>query len=299
MRAIITEGGLPSVGERSEPQAQPGQVRIAVKAVSLNRGNLRQVAGSLVDVVGWDVAGVDARGRRVAALVDEGGFAEVVYAHPDRVAEIPDGVSFAQASALPVAALTALRCIRDHAQVLSGQRLLITGGAGGVGVFAVQMGAEIGARVTAVVGDDRKAAFVQDLGAHEAVVVARGASLSDVFEQRRFEAILESAGGAWLAQSIRLLAPSGVVALFGNSSGDETTFNPRDLFGNSGRVHGFFLFRTPAPRTVGRDLEALLGRVAAGKLRVPIDRDYPFDEAPLAFEQLRARDVHGKIVLTL
>ncbi|TAM85249.1 NADP-dependent oxidoreductase, partial [bacterium] len=297
--AIVSEDGKPSIGERPEPPRGEGTVRIAVKAMGLNRGNLRQVANSLVDIAGWDVAGIDEQGRRVVALVTEGGFAEVVYAHHESVAPIPENVSFETAAALPVAALTALRCIRDQAQLLPGQRLLITGAAGGVGTFAIQMAAEIGARVVGLVGDAQKAAYAAKLGAHETVVIGRGSSLLDALAERRFEAILESAGGAWLAQAMKLLAPGGVIALFGNSSGEPTAFEPRDLFGNSGRVHGFFVFKTPAPRTIGHDLAAILDRVAAGKLRVPIDRTYPFHEAAGAFAQLKARDVRGKIVLTL
>lgn len=299
MKAIVTEDGRPSVGERPEPARREGTVRINVKAMGLNRGNLRQVSNRLVDIAGWDVAGIDEQGQRVVALVPEGGFAEVVYAHHENVAPIPDGITFETAAALPVAALTALRCIRDQAQLLPGQRLLITGAAGGVGTFAIQIAAEIGARVVGVVGDAQKAAYAADLGAHETVVAGRGSSLLDALAERRFEAILESAGGAWLAQAMKLLAPGGAIALFGNSSGEPTTFEARDLFGNSGRIHGFFVFKTPAPRTVGHDLAAILDRVAAGKLRVPIDCTYPFEEAASAFAQLKARDVRGKIVLTL
>jgi|GEM_PF-5848887 len=299
MKAIVTEGGVPSVRERPEPTRPNGHTRIDVMAVALNRGNLRQVANQLVDVVGWDVAGIDERGRRVVALVPSGGFAQVVHANPDCVCEIPDGVPFEVAAALPVAALTALRCIRDQVQLLAGQRVLVTGAAGGVGVFAVQMAAEIGARVTAVVGDAAKATFVTELGAHEAVIVERGQGLAPALEGRRFEAMLESVGGAWLGDAIRLLARGGAIVLFGNSSGEATVFQPRDLFGNSGRILGFYVFETPSPRTVARDLEAILSRVEAGKLRVPIERVYPFDEAPRAFEQLASRDVRGKIVLKL
>ena len=298
MRAIVTEDGTPSIGERPEPARREGMVRIAVKAMGLNRGNLRQVANRLVDIAGWDVAGIDEQGRRVVALVPEGGFAEVVSAQIDNVAPIPDRVSFETAAALPVAALTALRCIRDQAQLLPGQRLLITGAAGGVGTFAIQMAAEIGARVVGVVGDEQKAAFAAQLGAHETVVVG-GGSLLDTLGERRFEAILESAGGRWLAGAMTLLAPGGVIALFGNSSGEPTTFEPRDLFGSFRRIHGFFVFSTPSPRTVRDDLTAILDRVAAGKLRVPVDHTYPFDDAARAFAQLKARDVRGKIVLTL
>ncbi|TAM76695.1 NADP-dependent oxidoreductase [bacterium] len=297
MRAIVTEDGKPSIGERPEPRRE-GTVRIAVKAMGLNRGNLRQVASRLVDIAGWDVAGIDEQGQRVVALVPEGGFAEAVCAEPENIAPIPDGVSFETAAALPVAALTALRCIRDQAQLLPGQRLLITGAAGGVGTFAIQMAAEIGARVVGVVGDAQKAAYATQLGAHETVVAGRG-SLLEALAERRFEAILESVGGTWLAQAMKLLAPGGVIALFGNSSSEPTTFEARDLFGNSRRIHGFFVFSTPAPRTIGHDLAAILDRVAAGKLRVPVDRVYPFDEAVSAFAQLKARDVRGKIVLTL
>jgi len=148
-------------------------------------------------VPGQDIAGVVLRqaasgkgppvGTRVVALVDDSGWAERVAVPSHRMAVLPDGVSFAEAATLPVAGLTALRTLR-HGGALIGRRVLITGAAGGVGTLAIQIAAQSGAHVTAVVGRPERAAGLKELGATE-VVDGIGAA------QGRFALILESAGG--------------------------------------------------------------------------------------------------------
>ena len=231
MLGLVTtpEGKAPmELRELPEPTAQRNEALVEVRAFSLNRGELRSIRNNGEGwIPGQDVAGVVVQqaadgsgppvGARVVALTDEFGWAQRVAVLSHRMAELPDGVSFAQACTLPVAGLTALRTLR-HGAPLLGKRVLITGAAGGVGTLAVQLAARSGARVTAVVGRADRATGLQELGASE---VIQGIDKA----QGRFGLILESAGGASLAQAIKLVEAKGVVVVYGNSSGEPTTIS--------------------------------------------------------------------------
>src|SRR5436190_2945899 len=159
MLAIVNTPGGPepvAIREVTEPEQRPNEALVAVRAFSLNRGELRLFQ---VRPEGWrtgqDIAGIvlkqadgsgPAAGTRIVALCDWEGWAERAAVPSHRIAPIADNVSFPQAASLPVAGLTALRSLR-HGAPLLGKRVLITGAAGGVGNLAVQLAARSGARV--------------------------------------------------------------------------------------------------------------------------------------------------------
>src|SRR5579864_9537561 len=182
MKALVNtpKGPAPvELRELPEPEPAPHEALIAVKAFSLNRGELTLMR---IRPEGWrpgqDISGVVMRaaadgsgpkeGTRVVGLMDWHGWAERAAVSTHRLAALPEQVSFAAAAALPVAGLTALRTLR-HGAPLLGRRVLITGAAGGVGNLAVQLAAHSGARVTAVVGGPERAAVLDGLGATEIV----------------------------------------------------------------------------------------------------------------------------------
>jgi NADPH:quinone reductase len=175
----------------------------------------------------------------------------------DRMAVLPDAVSFPQAATLPVAGLTALRTLR-HGAPLLGKRVLITGAAGGVGTIAVQLAARSGARVTAVVGRAERGNGLQELGAIEVIEgIEKG--------QGRFGLILESVGGASLAHAIKLVEAKGTVVVFGNSSGEPTTLTFADFRGApNSRVQSFSYFTSEAEERFAPDLALLVSLVADG-----------------------------------
>ena len=159
-----------------EPTPADNEALVEVHAFSLNRGELSSFARNKEGwVPGQDVAGVVLRqaangagppaGANVVALVDDFGWAQRAAVPSHRMAVLRKNVSFAQAAILPVAGLTALRTLR-HGGALVGRRVLITGAAGGVGTLAVQIAAQSGAHVTAVVGSPERAAGLQELGAN-------------------------------------------------------------------------------------------------------------------------------------
>jgi NADPH:quinone reductase len=286
------------IQEAGEPEVAADQVLIEVRAFSINRGELSLLAARPGWRPGQDVAGVvvaaaaDGRGpregARVVAAVDGGGWAQRVAAPVTRVAELPESVGFAQAATLPVAGLTALRALRE-AGTLLGRRVLVTGAAGGVGQFAVQLGAAAGAEVTAAVGSPERGSELTALGA------ARLVTYDELGGP--FDAALESVGGPVLEASIRALAPGGVVILYGRAS-DQPAQVSIASFGGKHRasIRSFYIYQTGVD-TFGEDLAFLAGLVGAGRLRPLIGAERSWREASAVVRLLRERQLHGKAVL--
>ena len=295
MKALVSDGeGGVRLSEVPAPETPPGWALIEAEAVSVNRGELRPLFRDPGAVHGWDVAGrlaQDApalgldRGTRVVAMVDGGAWAELVPARLDRLAAVPDGVSTAQAAALPVAGLTALQALRLGGPLI-GRRVLITGAAGGVGRFAVQIARLGGARVTGVA---RRPDGLEALGA-DAVVAA--------IEEARgpFDLILESVGGDSLTHALSLLAPGGDLVSFGSSSGEPGALDPRALFNGApgARIHAYQVFEVPG---AAADLALLLELVRAGRLDPHVERVADWQDAGAMLEALAARRIGGKGVL--
>lgn len=287
--------------EIADPRPADDAALIAVRAFSLNRGELASFARNKTGwVPGQDVAGVvlqaaangkgPAAGTRVVALVDDFGWAERAAVPAHRIAVLPDSVTFAQAAALPVAGLTALRTLRFGGSLL-GRRVLVTGAAGGVGTLAVQLAARSGALVTAVVGNPQRAMGMAALGATEVVqgiASARG----------RFALILESSGGESLSRAVALVEPRGTVVVFGNASGQPTTLSFADFrSAPNARIQTFSYFTSEPEDRFAPDLAILVGLVADGSLKPQIGIEADWRDLLDVAEQLRARQVAGKAVL--
>lgn len=303
MRALVnTPGGAAPVTLRDvpEPVPAPNEALVAVKAFSLNRGELRSFVNNPEGwIPGQDVAGIvlraaangrgPAAGTRVVALTDEFGWAERVAVSAHRMAPLPDNVSFAQAATLPVAGLTALRCLRLEG-ALVGRRVLITGAAGGVGTLAIQIAAASGAHVTAVIGSPERAAGLSALGAHEIVIGIDNAA-------GRYALILESAGGASLSAAVKRIEPNGTVVVYGNSSGEPSTIGFMDFRpAQNARIQSFFYFTSGPEEQFAPDLSLLVSMIADGKLRPVIGVEQSWTTIATVAESLRSRQVPGKAV---
>ncbi len=290
------------LAELPEPAPAPHEALIAVHAFSLNRGELTLMR---IRPEGWrpgqDISGVvlkeaadgsgPKQGTRVVGLLDWHGWAERAAVSVHRLAPLPDAVTFAEAAALPVAGLTALRTLR-HGAPLLGRRVLITGAAGGVGNLAVQLAVRSGAHVTAVVGGTERGKAVAALGAHEVV--------DDIAKaQGKFWHILESAGGASLKTAIGLLEPRGTVVVFGNSSGEETSLSFRD-FGaaNNSRIQSFHSFASGPEEAFAPDLALLVSLIAERALKPQIVERSWKDFARVA-QELRDRRINGKAIFRI
>ena len=302
MLAVVNTPGAAApvaIREVDERPAKPNEAIVAVNAFSLNRGEMRLFQ---TRHAGWrpgqDIAGIvlseaedgsgPPAGARVVCLADWEGWAERAVVPSHRMAVLPDNVSFADAAALPVAGLTAMRTLRHGTPVL-GKRVLITGAAGGVGNLAVQIAAHAGAHVTAVVGSAERAKVLDGLGAAAVVTDIEDA-------QGRFELILEAAGGASLAAAIARVEAKGVVVIYGNSSGESTPINFRDFAEHqNARLQGFHYFTSEPEEKFEPDLALLVSLVAEGALK-PRIVEHDWSEIPAVGAQLLARGIAGKAV---
>ena len=307
MRALLARPSAPhglELGEIDSPRPGSDEALVAVRAVSLNRGEARYLPRREEGTVhGWDVAGVveqaaadgsgPAEGERVVGLVSEGAWAEQAAVPTARLAALPDEVSFEDAATLPVAGMTAVRAL-EVAGPLMGRRVLVTGASGGVGRFAIQLARDGGAHVTGVSSSPERAGGLADLGADEVISELTA-------EGEPFDVILESVGGASLAAALARVAPWGTIVTFGNSSSEETTFDVSPFYALPGaRLIGLRVFDELDRHASGvRDLRLLAERVAAGRLDTQISVTRSWREAGPTLEDLIERRVRGKAVLTI
>ncbi|AZO21708.1 MULTISPECIES: zinc-binding dehydrogenase [unclassified Mesorhizobium] len=304
MLALITSPdsatGL-KLAKVEDPRPLANEALVSAQATSLNRGELRLLAIRPNGFIpGQDVVGIveqaaadgsgPAVGTRVAALVDQAGWAERVAVPTDRLAVLPDEVSFASAATLPVAGTTALRTLR-HGGGLAGQRVLITGASGAVGRFQIQIAREQGAHVTTVAAS-RHDEDLRRLGAGQVVEQIELA-------EGPFSLITESVGGESLAHAIERVAPGGVIVMFGSSSGELTPVGFRQFVpGHEGARLQTFAYYTSGSG-IGADIAWLLGLVAAGRLETRVALTVPWTEIAQALDSLRQRSISGKAVLTI
>ena len=304
MRALISDPPHVRLGEAEEPRPQPNEALVDVRAVSLNRGEVRRLAAAATGMVpGWDLAGVvakaaadgsgPAQGAPVVGLLSSGAWAQRAAVPTAALGELPPEVSFAAASTLPVAGLTALRTLRVAGTSL-GKRVLVTGAAGGVGRLAVQLASRAGAHVTAVARDSERAEGLDRLGAAEVVFELEP-------EGEQFDVILESAGGSSLAAALQRVAAEGTVVSFGDSSREPVTFPASAFYRSPGAsLYGFFVFNeVERSGSATRDLEYLAGLIASGELDPQISLSAGWRDAREAIEALLDRRVRGKAVLEL
>jgi NADPH:quinone reductase-like Zn-dependent oxidoreductase len=300
------------VEEVERPELTEGRVLVRVKAAGVNMAEWHLMTGMPTiarlafglrrpkdPLLGQDVAGVVEHvgpGVTSVAVGDEvfgsgvGTWAEFARVRADLLHAKPANVSFEEAAAVPMAGYTALQALRVVGP-LERKHIAVTGAGGGVGSFAVQLAAARGARVTAVCSA-RKAEFVRRLGAHDVIDYA---TTDPTAGERRFDAVIDFAGGLPLARWRRVIKPGGILVLGGAENGG-------DVLGPLSRSIGGVFTRglkvvTLMAATKGDDLAELATLLASGELRSPVARTYPLDGAAQAIDDLRAATHPGKLVL--
>ncbi len=308
IRAVLVTPGAPgslSLGEAHRQEPLPGDALVKVHAISLNLGEVRRAQSEDEGLTtGWDFAGTVIQGARngkgpqagarVVGLVERGAWAEEVVVPSAQVAALPDAVTFAQASTLPVAGLTALYAL-EHRGSLLGRRVLVTGASGGVGHFACQLAVRAGARVVALVRNSRSAELARKAGAQ---TVVAGEDATEARAHGPYDLVVDGVGGTVLGQALSLLAKDGVCVSYGVSAGSAVTFDARSFF-RSGRpvLYGFYLFEEFGRLPAWDGLTRLAGMIADGALSPHISREAPWTEIGQIAQELLDRKISGKAVL--
>jgi NADPH2:quinone reductase len=305
------------VAERTDPQVdEQASVLVAVEAAGVSFPDLLisqgkyQVQPQAPYVPGLEAAGtiVEApaasgfrTGQRVVVTA-WGSWAERVVATPDNVFPLPDALTMAQGTALLMNYHTAHFGLIRRGRLRSGETLLVHGAAGGVGTAAIQVGRAVGARVIAVVSDDRKAGVVEDLGADASVLAGEG-WLQRVREVAGggVDVIFDPVAGDRFDDSVRSLAPEGRLVIIGFAGGSipKLAMN-RVLFRNIdivGAAWGAFLEHDPGVKaTTHADLVRM---VEAGFVNPLVGAEFPLEQATQALQMIADRQAVGKIVLTV
>lgn len=289
----VAQGGKVTSAEVAAPEPEHGQAVVAVRATSINRGELALIrARSAGWGPGQDVAGVvveaaadgsgPAVGARVVGLAEQGAWSERVAVEASRLAVIPDAIDFATAAALPMAGLTALRTVRLLGSVV-GRRVLITGASGGVGRLQVQLAQFSGAHVTALT--------------RSADTIAGARVITDLQQAEPADAALESVGGTVLEGVLQRLRPNASLVWFGSSSGQAARLVITDFIGREGvTIRTYFSYATDTAEDAA-DLTYLLDLVGQGRLVVDIAGTRPLRQAAEALAQMEKGGTRGKLVL--
>lgn len=333
MRAfVMTRYGGPE-GTRLQdvpvPEPKPHELLIRVHAAGLNpvdykfregklkvlfRPQLPVVLGNelsgTVEACGSAVRGF-APGDRVFVRLETftmGAFAEYACADARLAAKVPDGIDLTLAAGVPLAALTALQCLRDELQIEPGQRLFISGGAGGVGTFALQLAKWLGAEVTTT-ASPRGADLVRRLGADHVVDYTRDRFWEVLLDM---DGALDLIGADTLDRSFGIVKRGGMVVSV--SGMPEPGTARRDLAAGPRLAAMFWLaslgtrlkarrhgvtYRYKFMHPSGSELQELAGLVASGGLQVVVDRVYPFEAIEEAFAYLEQGRAKGKVIVTM
>ena len=307
MRALVADPTASpplSLADVPEPAPGPGELLLDMEAASVNRGEIRTAAKQPPGtVIGWDVAGTVAAlgegvttfdvGERVVALSPNGGsFAERVVVPADWTAPLPSACDFVPAATLPVAGVTAagtLRLARTHA----GDRVLVTGAAGGVGQFTLQLALQARATVTGQAASEERAAAVRATGAEALVHPGDGSPVDG-----EFDVVLDGIGGPMLGPLLAATAANGRVVVYGNSADAESTFRVETFYSKGVTIYGFRVFTSVPPDQVVKDMATLADQVASGTLSIKVQATAPLADALPLIADLYARKVTGKVVLT-
>jgi len=308
MRAVLVDPSAPghlALTDAPDPAPLSSQALVAVKAISLNLGEVKRArrspAGTLL---GWDVAGqvlekaADGSGpvvgTRVVGVMNTGAWAERAAVETAWMAPLPDSVSYEVAATLPVAGLTALYALEQAGQLL-GRRVLVTGASGGVGQYGIQLAKLSGATVTALARRAETADVLRAIGADHVIVGEDG---KGVVDNSPYHCILDSVGGQVLADCLNLVARGGILVSYGNSTGESATIDAGEFFrtGRS-RYYGLYLFTEFGRRPARDGLRVLAGLIADGKLAVHIDATHDLAGLGELAERLVNREITGKAVV--
>jgi NADPH:quinone reductase len=312
MRAVTVADGALSIQDRPDPTPGPGEVLVAVKAAGINGADILQRKGAYpappgapADIPGLELAGEVvgrgpgaerfAEGDRVMAVVAGGGQAELAVLHERAAMPVASTLDWPAAGGLAEVFVTAHDAIFSQGALRPGERLLVHGGAGGVGTAAIQLGRAAGARVTATVRNGGLRSEVERLGAEVL-------DPEDFADHGPFDVVLELIGAPNVAADLKALATDGRIVVIGVGAGFKAEVNLLAVMGKRAVIRGSTLRARPLEEKAiaMRRVEAeVLPLFEAGALAVPVAATFPLDQAEAAYERFTAGGKLGKIVVTM
>ncbi|MEL7298957.1 MAG: NADPH:quinone oxidoreductase family protein [Pseudomonadota bacterium] len=318
MRALdVTEFKIaPTLVEREMPAPGPGQIRLRVEACGLNFADLLMIRGEyqetpeppftlgleaagVIDAVSGDVAGLEP-GQRVAVFGNFGGLAEYLVAPAEACLPLPEAMTAAQAAAFQIAYGTSHLALTHRAALQPGERLVVLGAAGGVGLTAVEIGAVLGAEVIAVARGADKLAVAKAAGAHH-LIDAEDPELAAKLRGHGADIVYDPVGGDLAQAALRACRRGARYLVIGFASGTVPEVKLNHLLVKNIAVHGFYWggYASFDPAPMRASLAALMELFAEGRVTPHIGLSVPLAEAPQALEALRRREVTGKAVVTM
>lgn len=311
MKAIkIEEFGGPEVLQYTEvpdPSSKLAEIVVNVKRSGINFADTHASRNdylaeqTLPLIPGAEISGQTNDGRRVAALLGSGGYAEQVAVPQAQLIELPPEVDYDQGAGGLLQGLTAMALVHRCARIEPGETIVVEAAAGGTGTLAVQLAKRAGAKVIGLASSEEKRELVQGLGA-DATVDSRAEDLGERIREandgKRVDAVLHMSGGAAFDSELEILAPLGRMVVFGIASREQREISTASLLRGSKSVIGFWLAHLlMRPDLLGPMIRDLFAAIAAKELTVTIGEVYPLSEAARAHEDLIARRTTGKLLL--
>ena len=290
-----------------DPEAGEGEVVVEVARCGVNFADTHVTRNDYLAkhelplIPGGEISGRTPDGRRVAAMLMKGGYAQKVAAQEAMLVPVPDTVSDDQAAAILLQGLTAHALVHRCARLEPGETVVVEAAAGGTGSLAVQLAERQGARVIGLASSPEKRELVERLGAF-ATVDSRAddltAAILEANDGKQVDAVFEMAGGKAFEQTLETLAPFGRMVTFGIASREQNEVPTGRLMRKSRAVIGFWLVHLLTdPPAVAEAISELFGAVEMGDLEVVIGGVRPLSEARQVHEDLAARRTQGKILL--
>ena len=328
MRAVvITQPGGPEVlevREVPEPKIGPNEVLVRVRAAGLNRADLLQRQGKYpappgapADIPGLEFAGEVAKtgervelwkaGQRVFGLLGGGGYAEFCVAHERTLAEIPEGLSWTDAGAVPEAFITAHDAMIVQGGLVPGDKVLIHAAASGVGLAAAQLARATGATPFGTTRSADKVERAKKSGFEAVAAMASPTELAHYVKQwfgdhGGFDVIVDLVGGWYVNAGIDALAPKGRIVLVGSVAGRKLELDQSKIMSKRLTIKGTVLRARPLEEKIAVTqmfADEVVPLLATGKIKPVVDSEFPLAEVRKAHERLESNQTFGKVVLKI
>lgn len=306
--------------EVEEPELEPGQARIAVRACGVNFADLLMIAGQYqlkppmpfspglefagdVIEVGDDVTHLEP-GQRVVAASYYGGMAERACVQAERVIPLPSYIDYEPASALLIAYGTSYHALKQRAALQDGETLVVLGAAGGVGLAAVEIGKLMGAEVIAAASSDEKLSLAAEYGADHLINYA-GTSLKDAIREftggRGADVIYDPVGGELFDQCLRAVAWRGRLLVVGFAGGQISAVPANLALLKGCSIVGVFWgrFTEEEPEVSAQNIAELFALLKDGQLKPHISETYPLEQSAQALQALATRRAKGRIIVKI